>query len=118
MLKNKEKKSIADAALKTKNSNNKCTVNVAIKNEFEVYEAYPRISKGNNILEFWEQKKLEIPLLYEAAQVVLAVPATQVSVERAFSALKFVLSPQRVHLTEQSLRNILFVRLNENFFEK
>ena len=58
---------------------------------------------------------MEIPLLYEASQVVFAVPATQVSVERAFSALKLILQPQRVHLNSKSLQNILFVRFNENF---
>ena len=93
-------------------------VETAINNEIQVYENIPRISKEKNLIEFWEKHKLKMPLLYQAAQIILAVPATQVSVERAFSALKIVLSEQRAQLTTESLKNILFIKLNENFFNK
>ena len=61
---------------------------------------------------------MKITLLFQVAEVVLDVPASQVRVGRAFSALEFILSPQRVHLKSETLQNILFVRLNEKFLNK
>ena len=111
ILKNKERNTRKVIA----SSESSYNTQLDVKKEFDVYEGFPRISKDKKILEWWENHKMEIPLLYEASQVVFAVPATQVSVERAFSALKLILQPQRVHLNSKSLQNILFVRLNENF---
>lgn len=47
---------------------------------------------------------------------MLAVPATQVSVERAFSALATVLTKLRSKLTNRSLSNILITKLNFEFY--
>ena len=47
-------------------------------------------------MRYWEQFKENKQKLYELSQVVLAAPATQVSVERAFSGLKYVLLPLRM----------------------
>jgi len=43
-------------------------------------------------MTFWEEKRFVYPYLYEMAKVVHAVPATQVSVEMSFSALKLILT--------------------------
>lgn len=43
-------------------------------------------------MDFWIENKSLHPELYELAMVVLAVPPTQVSVERSFFELKFILS--------------------------
>jgi hypothetical protein len=42
---------------------------------------------SENILRSWEMRRFADPQLFGLSQVVLAVPPTQVSVERAFSAL-------------------------------
>ena len=63
--------------------------------------------KNKNVLRYWEQFKESKPELYELSQVVLAVPATQVSVKRAFSGFKYVLLPQRTNMPEQLLKDIL-----------
>ena len=68
------------------------------------------ISREINILEWWEQHKMKIPLLFQVAEVVLAVPATQVSVERVFSALEIYFITIK---STSKVRNILFVRLKE-----
>jgi len=52
------------------------------------------------------------PRLYQLAKVIHCVPATQVSVERAFSALKLVLSDLRCNLSPISLKQIMFLKLN------
>ena len=46
-----------------------------------------RLGKNENVLQYWKQFKESKRELYELSQVVLAIPATQVSEERAFSGL-------------------------------
>lgn len=58
---------------------------------------------------------MEYPELYEIAMVILAVPTTQVSVERTFSTLKLILSDLRSSLSDKTLQNILLVKLNHDF---
>ncbi len=55
---------------------------------------------------------MEMPELYLLAKVVISLPVTQVSVERSFSGLKFVLSPYRYYLDSSLLEDILVVRAN------
>lgn len=70
---------------------------------------------GINILMYWKIKSNEYPTLSKLARTIYAVPATQVSVERSFSALKFILSDERNRLSSHNLENILLVRLNNKF---
>ena len=72
----------------------------------------PRLGKNENALQYWEQFKESKRELHEFSQVVLAVQTTQVSVERAFSSLKYILSPLRTSMSEQLLENILLIRRN------
>lgn len=64
------------------------------------------------ILEFWEKNKQEMALLYKLATVVFGVPPTQASVERAFSALALIITPRRTSLGDETMQNILLLRLN------
>ena len=48
----------------------------------------PRLGKNENVLRYWEHFKESKRELYKLSQVVLAVPATQVCVDRAFFRLK------------------------------
>ncbi|KYM94576.1 Zinc finger BED domain-containing protein 4, partial [Cyphomyrmex costatus] len=90
-----------------------------IENELERYNnEQKRISRRINILEFWEEKKQDQLELYKLAMIVLAVPATQVSVERLFSGLKFILSPLRTNISENILENYCLLELIEYFVIK
>ena len=64
-----------------------------------------RLDKNKNVLQYWEQFRESKRELYELSQVVLAVPAIQLSVERAFSGLKYILSPLRKNMSEQLLED-------------
>ncbi|XP_065318845.1 uncharacterized protein LOC135926842 [Gordionus sp. m RMFG-2023] len=79
------------------------------------FSDYIRLDKKENILHFWESAKLEHPELYILSKILFAVPATQVSVERSFSHLKFILSPHRSRMSEQLLEDIMLIRLNKIF---
>ncbi|KAF0722198.1 zinc finger BED domain-containing protein RICESLEEPER 1-like isoform X1 [Aphis craccivora] len=76
-----------------------------------------RLCHKINILQFWKSKKLVYPELFELSNIVFSVPASQVSVERLFSGLKFVLSPSRCNISAKNLENQLLVRTNM-LFEK
>ncbi|XP_052565472.1 zinc finger BED domain-containing protein 4-like [Culex pipiens pallens] len=77
----------------------------------------PRVSCDDDVLEFWDCKKKLEPELYALAQVALAVPCTQVSVERSFNSLALILSDRRLRLGNANLTNILLVKLNAVLFE-
>lgn len=70
----------------------------------------------SSALEFWEQHKEQMPELYKLAAAIFAIPPTESSVECAFSALAIVLAPRRTRLGDDTLQNILIVRLNQRLF--
>lgn len=71
------------------------------------------MQNANGILGYWSSAAShEYDALYEVAQLLLSVPATQVSIERAFSTLRFILNDYRTSLGDDSLGNILLVKLN------
>lgn len=66
----------------------------------------------SSVLEYWGNRQKDLPELYKLASVVLAIPPTQCTVERAFSALAIVLSSRRAKLGDFVLADILLVRFN------
>lgn len=67
-----------------------------------------------SILEYWKEKSNTYPELYKLVSVMMAIPPTQTSVERAFSALAIVITSHRTKLGDECLQNILLVRLNHD----
>lgn len=70
------------------------------------------------MIQWWESRKIELPLLYKVSCRILAVPATSAASERAFSVAGNVLSEKRSSLgLNDSLTNeIMF--LHSNLTEK
>lgn len=87
-----------------------CELLNALKN-IEDYKP-KMIPSESNLLDYWEGIKYKFPYIYKAAKVIHGVPATRVSVERAFSTLKFILNDNRYNLSATNLDNILLVKLN------
>lgn len=77
---------------------------------------FERLNADEDILEFWKSKKISDPELYGLSNVILSVPATQVSVERAFSGVGLILTARRTQLSEKTLSDILMVKLNASLF--
>lgn len=74
-----------------------------------------KIPMSSNVLEHYEAlyRKKEIDEdIYNLAMTVLSAPATQVSVERSFSALGIVMEPHRINLKGDNIDNILICALN------
>lgn len=70
------------------------------------------------VFDYWEKNKHVWPTLYELASVVHAVPPTQATVERSFSAMALVFSPLRTRISDENLENSLLIRLNRELFMK
>lgn len=77
-----------------------------------------RVHSKTDILEFWKLKQYSEPELYKIVEVVLAVPATQVSVERSFSALALILTKHRSTMSAENLNDLLIIRLNNDLLNK
>lgn len=55
--------------------------------------------------------------LYEVACIINAIPPSQATVERAFSALKFIFTEHRTKLDQDRLENLLMIKLNADLAE-
>lgn len=96
---------------KNSNSNPRTTAYTEIVN----YSPERMRDHSINIIKYWNLQSENYPNLHALAKIVHAVPATQVSVERSFSALKLILSDERNRLSSENLENILMMRLNYGF---
>lgn len=133
--------------------------NSILNSKLEDFGNISRLSYKKDIVNFWSENKNEMPELYQLAQILMAVPATQVlnftfiiyfllvichnihnvciilfcfyvsqynqlkiyfnifvqvSMERSFSGLKFILSDLRNAIGHDILENILIIRGNAN----
>ncbi|XP_036347217.1 uncharacterized protein LOC118756567 [Rhagoletis pomonella] len=72
-----------------------------------------RQERSIDVLQYWKNESLRKPHLAQLAKIVLAVPATQVSVERLFSGLKFIMPPTRANLSSNVVDSISLIRTNQ-----
>lgn len=87
-----------------------------IANKLNEYSLSKRCPLEINPIRYWADRKTSHKELYELFLITNSVPITQVSVERAFSSLAFILNPLRNSLASDTLENILLVRMNEEVF--
>lgn len=73
---------------------------------------------NTDIIMWWDSKKSVDPNLVALCQTVLAMPCTQVSIERGFSGLGKVLTNERTNLSPENLRMLLFIKLNSSLFQE
>lgn len=90
----------------------------SIVQEMDKFSAIGRAKATDDIIDRWQSDKFNFPILYELAMTVMAVAPTEVSVERNFSALDFILTKRRNRLTDENLQMILFIKLNQPLFYK
>lgn len=79
--KNKHRQSVVECT--TTNNDVTKSIDIFIRNE-SIDEACA--GDTFSIIQYWESKKKEYPILFEIAMVVVAIAPTQVTIERMFSA--------------------------------
>lgn len=82
------------------------------------YDSVKHVDFKCNVMEFWQKRKHEFPLIYPLAEVVHAIPAGQSYEERNFSSFSFVRNAKRSRLSAENVKNILMIRLNKELFYK
>ncbi|XP_037811340.1 uncharacterized protein LOC119603395 [Lucilia sericata] len=90
--------------------------NASIRELLNEFSKEKRLCLHDNVIQWWEDRREIKSQLYNIAMVLLAVPATQVSVERLFSGVKFLMNPSRNRLDEDSLNAIVVIRSNKDLF--
>lgn len=99
---------------RTSDTQQRCSFESTL-DEFETIDVIPRDS---NILKYWEtERNGRFHDLAELAEIVFSLPPTQVTVERCFSTLRFILHELRTRLSDEHLENVLLVKTNTKFFE-
>lgn len=84
---------------------------------YETFLAGSRMKSSESIHTFWEANKTKFSLeLYEIANVIFAIPPTQATVERSFSALKYLFSDYRYNLDKNLLESCLLIHLNPEMY--
>lgn len=73
------------------------------------------IQETPDAINYWKRSATMYPILSQVALDLVCVPVTEVSVERLFSHLAFILNPLRNRLTGDILEDILFLRMNKRF---
>lgn len=88
----------------------------ALKKEIFKYENFVFNEDIINIdpLNFWTEMENDFRLLSKIAICLLTTPSSQVSVERLFSTLKFLLNPLRSNIGNENLKMILHLTNNSN----
>lgn len=95
---------------------NTSAISVAV-HHYEQFVSGIRMKSSESVHEFWEKNKTKFGLeLYEIASIIFAVPPTQASVERSFSALKYMFIDYRYNLSEDLLECCLLIHLNPQFY--
>lgn len=64
---------------------------------------------------WWKENIETFPNLGPTAIDIISAPVTEVTVERLFSHLKFVLNKHRTQIKDDLINDILFLQMNEKF---
>lgn len=80
-------------------------------------ETHKRIHYKRNILDYWNENQNET-ILFKLACFIHSIPPTQVNVERGFSILGIILNSRRLRLAQETLQDIISIRLNEELWKE
>ena len=83
----------------------------ALEEAIAMYEQTPPVSRSVDVFAWWEEKNWN-GLFKAASTTALAIPVTQVSVERLFSGLRFILNCLRSNMSANMINSVMLVRVN------
>ena len=85
------------------------------KTELLKFENSARLmDRKTDVFKWWTERQ-GTTLLKEVAYILLSFPVTQVSVERLFSGLRFIMNDLRGCLADSTVKNIMLLRMNKSF---
>lgn len=89
----------------------------SIRDRLLQLERQPQPCPSIDKVLYWRALAQRDTEMGELASVVLALPASQVSVERAFSALPLILTKLRTRTSNSNMKSLLDCRLNKDLLE-
>lgn len=84
----------------------------SVLNAYYENESFP--GSKLDLFSYWIEKKKVYPQIYSVAKIILSAPATQNSVERVFSHVRFTYSETRSSLDPGVLNDVILLRLNSH----
>lgn len=88
----------------------------SLQAELAKFANIERLVATANVMHFWTENRFKFPILSTLATTIFAVPPTEVTVERNFSSLTFILNKYRNRLSDENLEMVLFLELNKSIF--
>lgn len=85
---------------------------LGINNELLIYDRQRRLALTDNVLAFWYNQNNALTVV---AEIVLAIPNNQVSVERIYSSLKYIQADECDKEFAENMEDILLVKTNGKF---
>lgn len=82
--------------------------------ELLAFSLSPRFATETEIMEFWKNQE-DFPILKDIALDIISAPVTEVTAERLFSHLKFILNEFRAKMKGLLVDDILVMRMNKKF---
>jgi len=86
-----------------------------VEDELTIYRRL-RPQRDSDPLQVWAEIEERFPILARLAQIYLAIPAANASVERLFSDAGNVYSEKRGSLSVQSATSLIFLYANRKLF--
>jgi len=83
-----------------------------IELEFKAFQSAPISKRDVDVLQWWNEQKVRLPLLSEMARNVYCVPATSASSERLFSVAGNVVSDERIKLDPDNVNMLVYLQTN------
>ncbi|XP_037808617.1 uncharacterized protein LOC119601633 [Lucilia sericata] len=84
----------------------------------EKLQFHERLPFNANILDYWKVVKYKNPILAKIAEIALAAPATQVTINRALNAWPLTFMKRNTNLSSTNIENILLLKLNQDLVDK
>ncbi|XP_075162572.1 uncharacterized protein LOC142235198 [Haematobia irritans] len=72
----------------------------------------PFMRSDTDVLHFWKEKKHSEPQLYALSKVCFGIPTTEVTFERAFPSLRYIVMENYNQIAVELLENVILVKLN------
>ncbi|KAM7360615.1 uncharacterized protein ACRADG_006467 [Cochliomyia hominivorax] len=89
-----------------------------LKESLEHLQFGERLPYNTNILSYWKIIKYKNPILAKIAEIALAVPATQATINRALSAWPILRLKHKHNINSDNIENLLLLKLNKNLVDK
>ncbi|XP_065371397.1 putative leucine-rich repeat-containing protein DDB_G0290503 [Calliphora vicina] len=89
-----------------------------VREALESLQFEERLPFNTNILDYWKMAKYKNPILAKIAEIALAAPATQATINRVIHAWSITLMKRNNNISSDNIETILLLKLNQDLVDK